>query len=214
MSCHHQFNVKRYTSCALLMVAAMLTSTVTFAHKLNIFAFAENGKVSVEGFFVDGKKVQQGTLTVHSPDGKLIVQGKTDQEGKFSFPITSKVDLRIALDAGMGHRAEIVMPASELGQIPAAKNVMPVSEAKAVTAPAVADGAAAVTAANAELQQVVDTAVAEAIKPLVRSLEESRQHANMTQIIGSVGYIFGFLGLWAWFKSRQETAKGKPSADR
>lgn len=212
MSRHHQFKVKRCIAHTLLMVAAMFTSTATFAHKLNIFAFAENGKVSIEGFFVDGKKVQQGALTVHAPDGKLLAQGKTDQEGKFSFPITSKVDLRIALDAGMGHRAEIVMPASELGQIPAMKDAMPVSESKAATAPA-APAAAAVNA-NAEIQQVVDTAVAEAIKPLVRSLEESRQHANMTQIIGGVGYIFGFLGLWAWFKGRQQTAKGKPAADR
>lgn len=213
MSCHYQFKVKRCIAHMLLMVAAMLTSTATFAHKLNIFAFAENGKVSIEGFFVDGKKVQQGALTVHSPDGKLIAQGKTDQDGKFSFPISAKVDLRIALDAGMGHRAEIVMPASELGQISAVKDVAPVIESKTATAPAAPAGTVAVTA-NTELQQVVDTAVGEAIKPLVRSLEESRQHANMTQIIGSVGYVFGFLGLWAWFKSRQETVKGKSSADR
>jgi hypothetical protein len=61
------------------------------------------------------------------------------------------------------------------------------------------------------LEAIVHRAVSEAIKPLARELAESRQHTSISELVGAVGYIFGLLGLFAFYKARQASAKTAPS---
>ncbi len=84
------------------------------AHKVNIFAYAEGGTVYTESYFPDGKKVQDGTIEVYDSQGQKLLEGKTDQEGKFSFPVPKKDDLKIVIIASMGHKNEFVLKKDEL----------------------------------------------------------------------------------------------------
>jgi len=62
---------------------------------------------------------------------------------------------------------------------------------------------------SSEIEIVVHRAVNEAIKPLVRELTESRQKASISELVGAVGYIFGLMGLFAFYKARQISSKDK-----
>ena len=84
------------------------------AHKVNIFAYAEGGTVYAESYFPDGKAVQDGTIEVYDSQGQKLLEGKTDQEGKFSFPVPKKDDLRIVIIASMGHKNDYVLKKDEL----------------------------------------------------------------------------------------------------
>jgi nickel transport protein len=76
------------------------------AHRVNLFAWVEGNTVFVECKWPDGKRVNEGTIRVLDAGGAELLTGKTDQEGNFSFKIPKQEDLKIVLEAGMGHRAE------------------------------------------------------------------------------------------------------------
>jgi nickel transport protein len=77
-----------------------------FAHRVNLFAWVEGNTVFVECKWPDGRRVNEGTMRVLDAAGTELLTGKTDQEGNFSFKIPKQEDLKIVLEAGMGHRAE------------------------------------------------------------------------------------------------------------
>jgi nickel transport protein len=76
------------------------------AHRVNLFAWVEGNTVFVECKWPDGKRVTEGTIRVLDAAGAELLTGKTDEQGNFSFKIPKQEDLKIVLEAGMGHRAE------------------------------------------------------------------------------------------------------------
>ncbi len=205
--------IKKLFLINLLLVSSGISSEA-MAHKVNLFAYAEANQVYVEGYFVDGKKAQNSQVQVFSADGKLLHEGITDEEGQYRFPVPQKTDLKIVVNAGMGHQSDFLLPASELG----AESINNAGQQTADHTQAVveqsAEGealplqSASDTLNHAQLEAVVTKAVNEAIKPLVRELSASQEKASLSGIVGGVGYIIGFLGLFAFFKARQDT-RGK-----
>ncbi len=105
---------KRLFAATLVLAAAMLWMNPAQAHKVSIFAYAEGGTVYTESYFPDGKMVQDGTIEVYDSQGQKLLEGKTDQDGKFSFPVPKKDDLKIVIIASMGHKSEFVLKKDEL----------------------------------------------------------------------------------------------------
>jgi nickel transport protein len=91
-------------------------TTPVYAHKVNIFAYAEGGKIYTESYFPDGKAVEEGTIEVLDSQNQKIAEFKTDKEGKSSFPIPKKDDLTIVINASMGHRNSFLLKKTELGE--------------------------------------------------------------------------------------------------
>jgi nickel transport protein len=87
-----------------------------YAHKVNVFAYAEDGRIFTESFFPDGKMVEQGKVEVFDSQNTKVLEGVTDKEGKFSFPIPKRDALKITVDAGMGHKNSFVLKKEELGE--------------------------------------------------------------------------------------------------
>lgn len=101
------------------VVSALLltgfSSASAWAHKVNVFAYAEGGTVFVESYFPDGSPVVQGAVTVTDPKGAKIFEGKTDTQGRAQFPVPSeKTDLTIEVNASMGHRAVATLKKSDM----------------------------------------------------------------------------------------------------
>ena len=84
------------------------------AHKVNVFAYAEDGRVYTESYFPDGRAVEQGTVLVYTNREKLLLEGQTDAKGLFSFEIPVLEDLIIVIDAGMGHRNSFTLKKADL----------------------------------------------------------------------------------------------------
>ena len=195
--------------CLLLLVLFISFGFIpnTYAHKVMMFVYPEGDKVFVEGYFADGKKPKKSEVMVYDNGGKVLFSGLTDDEGKLSFKIPRKTDLRITLNAGMGHKTEYTLPASELGgsaeskagdKMVAMDQVAP-SEKGRDSQISQLDEAQI----KAIVEKAVDRAVGEAIKPLVRSFTEMTQKNSLTTVVGGIGYIFGLMGVALYFKSRK-----------
>ena len=111
--------MKRSFYYLIIMVTTMIffgAAGTALAHKVNIFAYAENRVVYTESYFPDGKPVGGGVIEVLDAVGNKILEGKTDTDGLFSFPVPDKKeDLTIVLNASLGHKNQYILKKSELG---------------------------------------------------------------------------------------------------
>ena len=96
----------RVLSTAFCALGILLAAATGSAHRVNLFAWVEGDTVLVECKYPDGTKVHEGVIRVFDSAGKELLNGKTSTKGEFSFKIPKQVDLKIVLEAGMGHRAE------------------------------------------------------------------------------------------------------------
>ncbi|MBW1646922.1 MAG: carboxypeptidase regulatory-like domain-containing protein [Deltaproteobacteria bacterium] len=105
----------RITNIILIVtVVLLLGSGTALAHKVNLFAYAEGGKIYTESYFPDGKPVESGKVLVYDSQNKLLLEGVTDKEGLFSFDIPKIDDLNIVIDATMGHRNRFKLKKSDV----------------------------------------------------------------------------------------------------
>lgn len=195
-----------------VMVAAVLitTASVAHAHKLNLFTYVEGDKVFVDGYFADGTKARNSSVTVRNGAREIVIEGTTNEEGQFNFKLATPSDLHIVLNAGLGHQAEAVIAATEFGGTasPAAAATTP-----ATTEPnATTDTETAATGLDArELEATVQRAVSEGVRPLAKEIMDLREKAKVSDMIGGVGFIVGAFGLWALFTSRRNTRNDPPA---
>jgi nickel transport protein len=96
----------RMIAAACCALALLIAATTASAHRVNVFAWVEGDTVRVECKYPDGTKVNEGVIRVFDSTGKELLDGKTNAKGEFSFKPPKKDDLKIVLEAGMGHRAE------------------------------------------------------------------------------------------------------------
>ena len=97
---------------ALVLVLTLVAKA--HAHGVYVFARVEGDQIITESYFGDERKVKKGIIKVYDPSGHLLLEGKTDEKGLFSFRIPKESDLKIVLEASMGHRAEYALKADEL----------------------------------------------------------------------------------------------------
>jgi len=181
----------------ILFFASILvisTNLPVLAHKVIIFAWIEGDTVFTESKFSDGKKAINSQVLVFDRNGKQLLEGKTNNKGEFSFKIPKITDLRIVLNAAMGHKAEWRIPESEI------KEAGGVSEKKR------AGGSSqpiAVGLSKEEIKELIEDSLDRKLKPIVKMMAELQfKEPSVTEIIGGIGYILGLMGVAIYFKNR------------
>lgn len=97
------------------IVGALWAFEAAWAHKVNVFAYAEGGTVFVESYFPDGSPVVKGGVRVTDAQGKQVFEGSTDEQGRAQFKAPQeKTDLTIEVTASMGHRAVFTLKKSDM----------------------------------------------------------------------------------------------------
>jgi nickel transport protein len=99
---------------AVCMLVSILLGGTALAHKVTLFAYAEAATIHTESYFPDGRPVANGKVMVYDSGDILLLEGRTDPEGLFSFPIPKVDDLNIVLDASMGHKASFKLNKAEV----------------------------------------------------------------------------------------------------
>ena len=79
------------------------------AHKVNIFAYVEGETVYSESYFPDGRPVAAGKVLIFDSREQLLLEGETDKAGLFQFKSPVGDDLRLVIDAGMGHKNQFLL---------------------------------------------------------------------------------------------------------
>ncbi len=186
------------------LALVLLTPATAGAHRVNIFAWVEGGTVFVECRYPDGGTVHGGLIRVIDSAGRELLSGKTDDAGEFSFKAPGAQDLSIVLEAGMGHRAEWPLSAQELasaGTPATAAPAPPAAAARPAADTPPPPDAPGRTPAAADLEQTVEKALDRKLAPVMRMLAELQTpKVRLADVMGGIGYIFGLVGVAAYFK--------------
>ena len=187
------FDLERWSRWVLgfiVLSALLCTGRPAIAHRVMIFAWEEGGIIHTKSKFSGGKTVKEGKIIVSDLLGNQVLEGKTDNEGGFSFKAPEKAGLKIVLQAGMGHRAEWTMSGEESRESISKREPQPVSGA----------GLSA-----DEIQSAIERAIDKKLKPVIRMLLEERESSpSIRDILGGIGYILGLVGIGSYFHYRRK----------
>ena len=100
----------------LVLLALGLTAEPVLAHKVHIFAYLDDGTVYAECYFADGRPVVNAALRATDKSQSQVAAGSTDEQGRYAFPYTGGGDLRLELEASMGHRATFSLTIPKTGR--------------------------------------------------------------------------------------------------
>lgn len=196
-----------------IIVVTMLTFamfyirlSVASAHKVSIYAYAEDGKIYAEGYFVDGSKAKNSIIEVFDlKSGEKLLETKTDNNGEASFDIPKTGALKLILTASMGHKNDYVVPENEIRQAMGEK----VTEDIPVE-PEIKTGYEKTGKENElnakEVERIVERVVDKKLQPIKTILvqtHETLSKPGLTEILGGIGYIIGLMGIILYFKSKR-----------
>lgn len=191
---HH----KAWISFVLLGLLVVLLTSNAFAHKVNIFAYVEGDTVYTESYFPDGRKVEEGLIEVYDSQGNKLLDGKTNEEGQFNFKPPKKDDLKIVLNASMGHKNSYTLSKDELPQVLAGQR-------KKEPRPKEPEGKEVSQVDLDQIKRIIDSSLDEKLRPIMREFRKVEQkEASFTGVIGGIGYIFGIMGIILYFLSRKK----------
>ena len=199
---------KLLISLAFLTLLLLMPASVVFAHKVNIFAYAEGDTVYTESYFPDGTKVKDGIVEVYDSQGIKLLEGKSDEKGEFDFKPPKKDDLRIVLIASLGHKNSYTLSADELTGITASE--------KAQEPESIESEVKEVMQVDLEqIRRIIDSSLDEKLKPIMRQLTKAQQkEVSFTEVAGGIGYIFGIIGIILYFASRKKEGRNKDASTR
>jgi nickel transport protein len=190
----------------LLTLLAVLLPCAAQAHGLSVFARADG--VVIEGmvYYQGMVPARAAHVTVFDPEGVLLNETLTDNQGRFTFQAARRVDHRIVADLKDGHRAEFSVPAAQLSaalpEVSPERSPSPGSLAaegnEGVEAAAVAS-----EAEPAALEAMVDAAVARHVGPLREQIAAYEDKIRWHDVLGGIGYIIGLSGLACYFLGRR-----------
>lgn len=185
----------------MLLCLALRPATSVDAHKVTVFAWVEGHQIFGEAKFSGGRVAQNAPIVVRDEQGKELLQTRTDEQGQFSFDVPQATGLVIELLAGMGHRAIWTLSRQEVSGHPPPDHHHPPDT---TTDAAVSKTAPLAAVSAAEMEQVVERVLDRKLAPLIQKWGHRPDTSPaMTDIIGGIGYIFGLMGLFFYFKSRR-----------
>lgn len=197
----------------LALLAALLLPASAQAHRINIFAWLEGDSIMVECGFNRSSPVKNGLITVFDvTNGKDLLHGHTDANGRFSFPVPPAAraghSLRIQIAAGEGHRNDWIMDASEFSgttaPTAAAEAAAPVTAAGPSVPAATALPLTGPSVTPEEVRAIVNAALDAKLGPIRRDLAaQVNAGPGLRDIIGGIGWILGLAGMGLYFRGRR-----------
>jgi nickel transport protein len=197
-------------------VLLLLPRSQALAHNVTVFAWVERDTVHVESKFSGGRRPMDAPVEVYDTGGHLLLKGVTDNNGEFSFKVPKKTEMKVVVLAGMGHKGEWTIPLSDLedGSIGTPSQAAGTgSQPPASTNPDQAQSASDAMTGNpvpagyvtaAEIRNAVEGALDTKLKPVLKLLVETQPSGpSVTDILGGIGYIFGLIGVAAYFSSKR-----------
>jgi nickel transport protein len=209
----------------LIFIFCLLTTLLSpleaaHAHKVRIFAYAQETSIFGETAFSGGRPAKNSMIIVKDDaSGRTLLTTQTDEQGKFTFPLppelrNSKTDILIIVNSGEGHRGEWRMTAKEYLSGGQAGLVTVTSEPVADEPPATTIEPGSKTNNSPpkeeildreQLSLIVEKALDRKLAPIKEQLAKASDPGpNFRDILGGIGYILGLAGIAAYFHAKKK----------
>jgi nickel transport protein len=208
------FGLKYNIFCLIFTILWLLFLPVSVsAHNVTVFAWVDGDTIHTQSKFSGGKRVKNAPILVYDFKDVLLLEGKTDENGMFSFKIPQKTSLKIVSKASMGHLAVWKLRAEELGEAESKTAVQPIG----MKAPPVTDSGSAgieknvdvfestkISLGKREIEEIINASLDKKLRPITQMLADAmNQKPGFTEIMGGIGYILGLVGIALYFANRK-----------
>lgn len=205
----------RYSFFSLLIL--LLFGTPCYAHKVKMFASAENNVITGYVYYTTGGKPKKATVLVEDQRGDRLGEVMTNENGEFTFRAEIRQDHRFILELADGHYATFTLTADELPEsLPAAETeqVAPPKgrqhaeqegeRISSINEKLLPQNNSALQISLEELEKIIDKTVNKQIRPLREQLEKYEEKIRLHDILGGIGYIIGLMGLGYFLSTRKK----------
>lgn len=195
----------------VFLVAVLLTAVAadqTCAHKLNLFAYAKEGRIHTEGYYAGGGKAKGATVSLYEGESKLM-EGVSDENGHFSFAIPKVAELKVVLTDRRGHRDIFILTKEEVkGAFEKGEKTGTEAKGQAAGPPLPAPSPATPPLTREEMEQILEGKIAP-LAGRIEELQKKTERRTASEIIGGIGYIAGLFGLLMYLKARRFGSRKK-----
>lgn len=174
----------------------LLVAEPVYAHKVMIFGWTEGDRVETISKFSGGKRVQNAPVMVYGPDGSLLLSGKTNTKGEFSFSRPAVSKLKLVLEATMGHKTTCEVELKDPVSTEETENTMDDAGVQVVSEKESGP------CSSKEIEAVVEKTLDRKLGKILQLIQEKEDKQKISDIIGGIGYILGLIGIGLWFKNR------------
>jgi nickel transport protein len=179
------------------------------AHKVSIFAWVDGETVYTQSRFSGGKRPRDAAVAIYDGHGNLLLEGKTDENGTFSFPVPPQRPIRVVLKASMGHLAEWTISEKDVAANPAESRGTGAEHAEAVKPAPRESDAPGFFLDPAEIEKAVDRALEKRLEPVMAILADLNDpEPGIREIVGGIGYIVGLAGVAFYVSARRKKITG------
>jgi len=200
----------------LVFLMVIFPATPVWAHKVNVYAYAEGKKIHARAYFSKSAPAKNAQIIVYGLDSVKVLEMKTDDEGECVFDAPFRGDLRIEVQAGEGHIGDYTLKAEELPadlptyeqwkglpqeRTPGTKNQEP---SKTDNAKLQEPNPAGVLIDRKQLEEIVESVVERKIAPIRKMLIEQQaasEQVSLERVIAGLGIIFGVMGVVMYLRS-------------
>ena len=200
-----------------------------FAHRVNVFAWVDGHRIHSISKFSGGRPAKNADVIVSGPDKKILLTGKTNEKGEFSFPIPkTDAGLTLILSASMGHRGEWSLSQADItGAKPSSPGPNAAKSPPAPERPTPerlspegfqtdipgpknqAPGASAL-----EIKRIVEDALDRKLAPILKmAVSSSMQTTSFADIMSGLGHIMGIVGIALYISSRRKKKGPAPDSE-
>jgi len=180
------------------LFALLFPLFLTFAHKISAFIDYEDGKATVYSYFSDGTPAKNAKVEViDEKTHKVVLTGKTDQNGVFTFKVPYAGKFKVVINAELGHRAVAELVTGNVGNNTSKGKNVETTQPQGETTPQTC------TLNGGEIRKILN----EELKPIHQMLlkiEEEQEKVRFSEILGGIGWIFGIFGLWCFLNRKNK----------
>ena len=186
------------------VLLALLAPGAAIAHKASVYAFSEEGRIYIEGYFFDGAPCKECPVEVRADlGGSVLLEGSTDEQGHLEFAAPEAYPLYLKMAAGQGHAASFVLE----GQQGAMAEIDVIESTGNSPGEIQEERPRGLGDCSGDMEALVDAAVKARMAPLraeISRLRAASERPGITEIIGGIGYIIGLAGIWLYFRKKNK----------
>jgi nickel transport protein len=136
----------------------------------------------------------------------------TNKDGEFSFKSPGKIDLRLVLTAGMGHKAQYEIKADEFSDSEEEDkehtSLQPLEEDRIDKRQKEGKQTGhneTLTVDMKQMQSMIEASLDKKLRPLLKLIAKSQQNrVSFSEVVGGIGYILGIMGIILYFKAKKD----------
>ncbi|MBN2326431.1 MAG: hypothetical protein JXR73_04690 [Candidatus Omnitrophica bacterium] len=95
------------------------------AHRMDLDCYAEGNEIVIEAWTGRDDVVVGGEVAITAEDGTILIQGKTDDQGRFRWKPGAVQSISISVYAGEGHKKSLDISQEDLSALLAEANAAP-----------------------------------------------------------------------------------------